>query len=71
MGKFNPSNSAKSKTKDINRLTQIGIRKENDIINITLFQDSKENLTIKSIVDGLNKSYNIGSAIKKNCWSNY
>ena len=36
----------------INRLRQIGIRKENDIINLTLLQDGKENLTIKSIVDG-------------------
>ena len=57
----NPSYGAK--TKDLNRLRQTGIWKENDIINITLLQDSKENLTIKSIVDGLNNT--IGSAIKK------
>ena len=60
-GLINPSNGAK--TKYINRLRQIGIRKENDIISITLLQ---ENLTIKSIVEGLNKTYNTGNAIK-NC----
>ena len=58
---INPSNGAKAK--DINTLRQIGIRKANDII--TLLQDSEDNLTIKSIVDGLNNTYNIGSAIKK------
>ena len=30
-----------------------------------MLQDGKENLTIKSIVDGLNNTYNIGSAILK------
>ena len=44
----------------------MGIRKENDILSIALLQDSKENLKIKSIVEGLNNTYNIGSAIKKN-----
>ena len=34
---------------------------------MTLIQDSEENLTIKSIVDGFNNTYNIASAIKKNC----
>ena len=58
---INPSNGAEAK--DINTLRQIGIRKANDII--TLLQDSEDNLTIKSIVDGLNNTYNIGSAIKK------
>ena len=52
-----------AKTKYINRLRQIGIRKGHEIINITLLQDSKENLRIKSIVDGFNNTYNIGSAI--------
>ena len=42
----------------------MGIRKENDILSIALLQDSKENLKIKSIVEGLNNTYNIGSAIK-------
>ena len=42
----------------------MGIRKENDILSITLLQDSKENLKIKSIVEGLNNTYNIGSAMK-------
>ena len=32
---------------------------------MTLIQDSEENLTIKSIVDGFNNTYNIASAIKK------
>ena len=41
----------------------MGIRKENDILSIALLQDSKENLKIKSIVKGLNNTYNIGSAI--------
>ena len=30
-----------------------------------LLQDSEENLTMNSIVDGLNNTYNIASAIKK------
>ena len=32
---------------------------------MTLLQDSDENLTMKSIVDGLNNTYNTASAIKK------
>ena len=32
---------------------------------MTLLQGSEENLTMKSIVDGLNNTYNIASAIKK------
>ena len=32
---------------------------------MTLLQGSEENLTMKSIVDGLNTTYNIASAIKK------
>ena len=32
---------------------------------MTLLQDSEENLTMKSIVDGLNNTYNTARAIKK------
>ena len=32
---------------------------------MTLLQDSEKNLIMKSIVDGLNNTYNIASAIKK------
>ena len=32
---------------------------------MTLLQDSEENLTMKSIVDGLNNTYNTASAIEK------
>ena len=32
---------------------------------MTLLQDSEENLTMKSTVDGLNNTYNTASAIKK------